>query len=627
VTVQDRALGVWGRTMEAGAGGLPSQVTTQGCPLLAQPVTLTGETADGKAVRLQGGDFRVVSRADHRVVAEGTGSVGGLDVRSRVTVEFDGLYKVEMDLAPRQATALKALRLVIPFRPEAAQYLHASGEGIRYGFDARYVPAAGKGRLWDCRRVDGQHMAVGSFIPFVWVGGAGGGLAWFADSDEGWVPNNDAPAIEVRRDRKGSVDLVLNLISSPFTFDQPRRVVFGLQATPVKPMHKGWRTDKWWCDHTFRDFSGVAARTGNWTSIIWQAVPYPLDVEQSRKHVEQWHQRGDYAVPYFENNNMGAFRPEPGYFGEQWKAGIGGMLWFEDSLQDFIVHNLGEWARTCGIDGFYVDNVRPEPCDNIDAGRGYRLPDGRIQPTYQIFDVRRYYLRMRAAFIEAGKNPPKIVLHMTHNMVIPWLGAADIAYDGEANVIFPEMHKDFMDAWPLERLRLDYPGQWGVAVNFMSEFQGDWSRDKERLERAQRSYQGAILLHDALPVGGGPWDPGVLKMRKQFDVDAEGARFIGYWDADAGLSCKLKGVYLAGWQRSGERPRSGKLLLLVVNWSDEDVVAPVRIDAEKLDLPRPGDWKVTDAAGGQALEASRRGVIQVRVPRHDFRHVVVSPAR
>ena len=79
-------------------------------------------------------------------------------------------------------------------------------------------------------------------------------LAWFADSDEGWFPNDNHPAIEIRRDSRRSTDLILNLASGPVTLDRPRKIVFGLQATPVKPLTPGWRANRWTFDATFHDF-------------------------------------------------------------------------------------------------------------------------------------------------------------------------------------------------------------------------------------------------------------------------------------------------------------------------------------------------------------------------------------
>jgi hypothetical protein len=295
------------------------------------------------------------------------------------------------------------------------------------------------------------------------------------------------------------------------------------------------------------------------------------------------------------------------------------------------VHNYAEWCKATGIDGYYVDNMRPVVCDNIDAGRGYRLPDGRVQPTYQMFSTRRYFLRMRAAFAEQGKHN-KIVLHMTNNMIIPWVGAADIAYDGEHHVIYPEMGKDFMDFWDLERLRVDFSGQWGTAVNFMHEYQGRW--EKDRLVKAMRAYTGAVILHDALPSGNanGMNQP-VWIGRDRFGIEAGDVEFIGYWEKDRGAESRTKDVYPAVWRRPG------KVLVAVVNWGEKTDAAVV-LDAAKLGLKDPAKWRVTDAEAGTAVKSGRAGVVwsadahgpvrhdgqgklTVPVERHDYRQIIV----
>ena len=57
-----------------------------------------------------------------------------------------------------------------------------------------------------------------------------------------------------------------------------------------------------------------------------------------------------------------------------------------------MTHNYG------GIDGYYIDNMAPLACDNLEHGCGYRLPDGRVQPSFPMFATREYFLRSRAAF-------------------------------------------------------------------------------------------------------------------------------------------------------------------------------------------------------------------------------------
>ena len=626
---------IWGREMTIGAAGLPGQVTSQQRELLAAPSTLVAETVDGKTLTATKPKLKAVSAAEHRAVMTATSQLGDLEVRSQVTVEFDGMYKVEMTITPKKPTAVRSLKVVVPLKNEVANYVHACGEGIRYGFYYGFLPRDTDDRIWDCTTVDSQPMLVGSFIPYLWVGSPSGGLCWFADSDEGWAPNNDVPAIEIRRDSKQSTDLVLNLIGRECTIDKPRKVTFAFQATPVKPLHKQWRMDSWWCGDTFRDYSCTGV-------VIWHAIPFTKNVEKCKKMVEaQQKGKNSYifgfgkyranAVPYFIHQTLPAHLvPEVGYFGDHWKTSVSECLHYGKTLTDYMIHNLGNWSRQTGVEGYYIDNMRPVACDNAEAGRGYRLPDGRVQPTYQLFSTRRYFLRMRAAFLE---NVPrsKVVLHMTNNMIIPWVGAADVAYDGEHHVIYPEMGKDFMDFWSLERMRVDYPSQWGTVVNFMHEYQGKWERPA--LIKAMRAYTGMIILHDALASGNAnAMNQPVWIGRDRFGIEANDVRFIGYWEKDSGLASETKDVYLAAWLRPG------RMLIAVVN-TGEKRSAVVRVDAKKLGLPDPSQCKITDAEEGCKVTSrgkvdwdasvhkpatiDGKGRLIVPVERHDYRQIII----
>jgi hypothetical protein len=624
-------INVWGREMAIGPAGIPAGITSQGRGVTAGTGSLVAELPDGASVSASEPRLETISAADHRAVVKVTSELAGLTVESKVTAEYDGMYRVDMTLTPGGEVTVRSLRAVLPLANETADYVHASGEGIRYGFYHGFLPEEAEGRVWDSSLVRSQPMLVGSFIPYVWVGSPERGLCLFADSDRGWVPEDDVPAIELRRDDADSTDLVLNLIGSEFTIRQPRHITFAFQATPVKKMHKQWRMDSWWCGDTFKDWQFLKENGGH---QIWTNIPFTLEPEKCRQKAERQH-RGSNSfilgvdkyranvVPYLEWKRIAArFAPEVRYFGEHWRTRISSGLAFEKSLRDYLTYHMSEWARTCKIDGIYLDNVRPQACDNLAAGRGYRLPDGRVQPTYQVFALRRLFLRFRAAFQEQRPGERKFVIHMTNNLIIPWIGAADMAYDGEHHVIYPEMNKDFMDFWSLERLRMDYPAQWGTAVNFMHEYQGNWPA--ERHAKAFRAYTGMILLHDALPSGNANGKNRYAWIaRDRFGIQADDVEFIGYWVENSGLSSDTEEVYLAGWKRPG------KLLIAVVN-KGEKADVKISIDPEKLGLADPTQWKVTDAEAGTKdytpagpVQVTEDGRLILLVPRHDYRQIIV----
>ncbi|MDB5325893.1 MAG: hypothetical protein JWM57_1462, partial [Phycisphaerales bacterium] len=307
--------------------------------------------------------------------------------------------------------------------------------------------------------------------------------------------------------------------------------------------------------------------------------------------------------------------PAADYFADQWHARVSDSLCFDKSLTDFIVWNLDKWTKQTGIDGWYVDNVRPVACDNIDAGRGYLLPDGRVQPTYQMFAIREHYLRVRAAFQDNGKSG-KIVLHMTNHMIMPWIGAADLALDGEDHVTLPEMGKDFIDFWSPTRLRLDDQAPQGTPVTFLQEFQGNWK--PEELKRVMRSYTAMTILHDVLP-GANPngQNPEVWRGRERFGIGDADVTFLPYWRKDTGIACTGTDLYASAWQKPGS------VLIAAVNAGAGATTVTIHIDRTRLKLPT--DCKAFDADTGKPLALTDDGAIAVPVDRHDYRQILILP--
>jgi len=650
VTCADGVFGVWGRSMKLGPAGLPAAVSSQDRALLARPSVLAAELADGTIAEAKLVSAKPSYRKDHRAVVDTVSRLPGLRIDSKVTVEYDGMYRIDMTLTPDGPVKLNALRVVVPCTNATADYLHCAGNGIRFGYDYRFLPRDTVGRLWDSRSIDGQGMTVGSFVPMLWIGSPAGGLSWWADSDEGWAPDDAQPAIEVRRDGPGSTDLVLNLVSAPLTVEKPRKITFAFQATPLKPQFAGWRKDSWWCGDTFAEWQcGSKAKPPAIRMLA--PVPFSFDMKMCKEMVaKRLKGKNGYvfgatdcpahAVPYGRHNEVfPRYEPDARYFNEHWQSSREWHLYYDKSLTDYMVHNLSEWCRQTGIEGYYSDNTRPSICDNVEAGRGYRLPDGRIQPVFNTFGVRRYFLRVRAAFAEHGKHN-KIVTHCTHNFVVPWMAAWDIAYDGETNVIYPEMNVDFMDVWPLARMRATYGAQWGVVFNVMNEYQGKWDFNSPRFAKVFRAYQGWVILHDALPSGNGrPCGQPLWIGRERFGIGAADVTFIPYW-ADRGIACEVENVCAIGWLRPG------KLLLGVINRGEKGEFI-VRLDGGKLGLGNPAGWKVSDAEGGLKMPTitgknpdgtfnyawAEKGVGEVKhdgkggltvpVERHDYRQIIV----
>ena len=242
------------RDHDLGGDGLWKQVSSQGVPLLAAPMRLEAECG-GKTYDAEGQGLSFSERSADRVSGAGSWRAGPLRGRTGFDFEYDGLAKITLRIEPANAP-VDALRLVIPLRTAEAWLMHPATDLLRFHYAGRIpdgtgtlfdysgatstvrytesgLPDAG-GKVWDSRFV-GRHKLPAPFVPYIWLGGPERGLCWFAENDRDWNLDPQKPALEIRR--QGDVtSLVVHLFTRPTALAQPRTLVFGLMATPAKPM-------------------------------------------------------------------------------------------------------------------------------------------------------------------------------------------------------------------------------------------------------------------------------------------------------------------------------------------------------------------------------------------------------
>jgi hypothetical protein len=175
-------------------------------------------------------------------------------------VEQDGLAQIKLTYEPvgKDPVQIDALRLEFPISDKEGQAINSMGPGGNFAtLWADLVPQDKNGVLWSTLLMGqgGSGMTVGTFYPGVWIGNEERGFYWWADSDQGWVPDDKLAAHElVREERDGKSMLTLrnNIIGSPYTLSAPRTLAFNYNATPFKPFPKGWRATINAEDGTFR---------------------------------------------------------------------------------------------------------------------------------------------------------------------------------------------------------------------------------------------------------------------------------------------------------------------------------------------------------------------------------------
>ncbi len=246
--------------------GLCDYLISEGHNLLAAPMKLVLQTAQGPQ-QWTFPEAQWTMQKPQQAVYHTRAVSDALEVQTTSTLDYDGCLKVEMTLAPGKTPAeIQSLCLDIPLADKEVPLFHdCSFESLRRAYSGatprggkiiwggrenqgvpptyRVEPGPGDGVIWTSSNVTPWHdVTVYDFSPYLWLGGAERGLAWFGENDRGWVPAKGKPDQELIR-IGDQVILRCHLINKPTTLTAPRTLVFGLQASPTRPMPQNWRAN------------------------------------------------------------------------------------------------------------------------------------------------------------------------------------------------------------------------------------------------------------------------------------------------------------------------------------------------------------------------------------------------
>lgn len=472
--------------------GLFDAVIAKGRDLLARPMMLKLETAGG----LQQWTFgarKFTEVKPNAATYQAEANSGPLAVKTRSTIEFDGCMKVEMELLPgAKPGEISRLWLEIPLKDAEVPFFHnAAFEGMRRDYSGA-TPRGGK-IVWGPREgawvppkwevekgSEGKdaviwtaadtrpwsHPAVNDFVPYIWLGAAERGLCWFAANDKGWLPDNHKPAQVISRE-DGLVVLRIYLINTPTTLAEPRHLVFGLQASPTRPMLANWRTadymhmawgamsplgarfcsDKYPLNNDFsivdhilsqrgkekRDFSFLEQKVQTLVkNRAWPAA-YTPETWLKRWTTGAFGTNDNYLnTNYFEEHYTNEQHEEVPYFRDEW---FGGGETYCPSHLDFCAYYANEYLKR-GI-SLYFDNMMPKTSFNTVMNDAYQTADGKVQPACTLWEQREYYKRVWNIYNQykeqyaSAKAPYTFVMHMTNELVLPLCTWAVATLDNE----------------------------------------------------------------------------------------------------------------------------------------------------------------------------------------------------
>jgi hypothetical protein len=263
------------RTYTMNGFGLWDKIMSEGKEMLNGPVVLHLVTDQGEA-DWSFSDGKWLTAADNEVIYQTEAKSDALIVHSTSTIEYDGCMKVEMILLPgKSSETIQQLWLEIPVKNSEAPLFHYStapdirrnysgatphGGKITWmshprdtdpptyprGADApiwQAEPGSEDGIVWNNRDIrPWEHVWKTDFVPYIWLGGGTRGIAWFGDSPRDYKV--DPEGVMQRIEREGETLLLkVDLINMPGALKESRKIIFGLQASPTRPMPEDWRSN------------------------------------------------------------------------------------------------------------------------------------------------------------------------------------------------------------------------------------------------------------------------------------------------------------------------------------------------------------------------------------------------
>ena len=448
--------------------------------LLTAPMTLTinGKTPAEKS-------FKWLEKSADLGISVSELALDGLNLSVRNEFEFDNFIKTTLTVNPAKSFDFKSMTLDIPINGDFAKQIHSTCNRMRVN-DARALSGS-DGEIWNSAQGVSHPEVYNNFRPYIWVGKLGEGMAFFTESDKNWSRDPKKTMAQVIR-KNGTAVLRINFIDMPTVRNKPFKLVFGFQATPTRIR-----------SNELRQYSGrginapntvigaVLAGSKAWSGVEFDFAPWGNDysyinglrnimkdpqkydkkyaadlsqqfLDRNCKNLDKdlynrfkthlgWGvahaRRSKYLIPYL-NPRATQFRwPEYQVFMDEWYCSEYRANNEDpynttpcESYQDYVLRQC-EKLIDAGLNGLYYDNIRDWHNPNSVTGSAYKLPDGRVQPYFDIFDMRNLIKRTAVMLYKKGctffDGRPVLYLHMTNTNLIPFTSLGSVNLECEAH--------------------------------------------------------------------------------------------------------------------------------------------------------------------------------------------------
>ena len=459
--------------------------------LLAEPITMT---VNGEKVT--GNHFAWQEQSKDLCISEQNMKIPGLSLLVNHTIEFDNFVKTVVAVKPEKEFQFNSMTLDIPLKTEFAKRIHSTCNTMKH--NPAYSLPMKDGEVWNSKAPK-QNIAVSNnFRPYTWLGDLAEGLAFFAESDKNWSRNPEKPMLQIIRNGNTTI-LRVNFVDAPTIRKDAFTLTFGVQATPTRGRPNSSRQLLERCDGPNSVSMGVLAGGACWSSRDYDFFPLNHDFSFIHELVKYNQGKGDYSKEKeFLDNFMKKNAMElPKARQRGFRNGLGFGLhyaknnkyifpyintrasqlrwedyrvymdeWFcsdfrannEDdynnsptkSYQDYLMYHQQQLLRA-GLHGIYHDNIRDWHNPNTVTGPAYKMKGEKIQPYFDIFDMRNLIKRTAVLVHQEGKSifdgRPLFVLHMTNTNLVPFTSLGSISLDLEDKYGSMDFQDRFTEDW------------------------------------------------------------------------------------------------------------------------------------------------------------------------------------
>ena len=459
------------------------------------------------------------------------------------------------------------------------------------------------------------------------------------------------------------MNLRIRLIQKPAVLDRMHRIVFGLQATPAKPMPEkpNWRTvgDKFkWgfagmCTYYGCPYYSIRPWDQDYTIIRKVAEAKKLG-KRDEKFAEQYikahpESRGelgaglgpahaDAVVPY--TNILGEGPPDhawvvyqdewkcwsfPAWHSQEWMnfgrktkwsearnerevgGGVDFVVFPTRSRQDYLLYYYRELFRN-GFDSLYWDNIYLLADNNPVREGAYVRDDGQVQSGVNIWELREVTKRTAVLLHQMGK-PNANMVHMTNACLIPVFSWAGFSLDWE----WKYGMDDFQDRFTADYIRAASMGRHaGTVPNILGGIlpseegpDGQW---------ADRTRTAVCLPHEIDIWGGGDHRGTLRKAHEFFWKEGYGTSSCivhHYWD-DKPVARVTRGEALFLILET-----AGRVILEISDFGEGGPICAT-LDTKRLGLA--ADFVATNWENPKDQAKAQDGTIKIdNFKRHDFR--------